>query len=70
MNIEDIEKVKDLVLRRNQARRFRNFEEADRLREELIKMGCRIDDQETKTQVYFYIKGESNSIVINYGKKS
>ena len=41
--------VNELIERRNQARKAKNFEESDHIREQLLSMGIIIEDNEDGT---------------------
>eukprot|EP00440_Ansanella_granifera_P035366 gb/GFBE01038360.1/.p1 GENE.gb/GFBE01038360.1/~~gb/GFBE01038360.1/.p1 ORF type:complete len:161 (+),score=25.59 gb/GFBE01038360.1/:1-483(+) len=61
----DLDRIQDLVDERQQARRDRDFDKADRMRDELKDMGVRIDD----TELSWNGPGGSSGVVNNPGGK-
>ncbi|CAJ1347429.1 unnamed protein product [Effrenium voratum] len=62
---DDADRIQDLVDERQAARRDRDFDKADRMREELKDMGVRVDD----TQLTWTGRGGVTGVVNNPGGK-
>ena len=49
-DMEDTKYIEELILKRNEARKKKDFSSADNIREKLKQMGIEIEDLNSKTQ--------------------